>query len=258
MLGAITGDIIGSRFEFNNHRSTDFELFTNECSFTDDTICTVAVADTLLQGISFEKSLRNRCKEYPNPKGGYGGSFAVWLQSDNPRPYKSFGNGSAMRVSPCAWFSNDRKTVLDFAKKSAECTHNHPEGIKGAMAVADCVFHAHKENRSKEKIKEIAESYGYDLDMTCAEIRRTNTFNETCQVTVPQAIICFLESTDFESAVRLAVSIGGDSDTIAAITGSIAEAFYGIPENIKQQALGYLPEEMKNVLSNFYKRIENE
>ncbi|MDR2058057.1 MAG: ADP-ribosylglycohydrolase family protein [Dysgonamonadaceae bacterium] len=256
MLGAITGDITGSRFEFNNCLNTGFKLFTDECSFTDDTICTIAVADALIKEIPFENSLREWCGKYPNPKGAYGGSFAAWLRSNTPQPYNSFGNGSAMRVSPCAWLPENRETVLQQAKLSAECTHNHPEGIKGAVCVADLIFQARKSGCTRETIKNTAETYGYSLDTNCAEIRRTNTFNETCQVTVPQAIVAFLESSDFENAIRLAVSIGGDSDTIAAITGSIAEAFYGIPEHIKIQALRYLPEDMKEVLSNFNKLIE--
>jgi ADP-ribosylglycohydrolase len=256
MLGAIIGDIVGSRFEFKNHLSTEFQLFTKYCSFTDDTICTVAIADALLKRIPFEQSLRYWCLKYPMPKGGYGGSFAAWLHSSNPKPYGSFGNGSAMRVSPVVWLSSDRQTALQNARESAECTHNHPEGIKGAMCVADCIYYAIHCDKSKTNLTSLAcNSYGYDLNMTCDDIRATNTFNETCQVTVPQAIVCFLESADFESAIRLAVSIGGDSDTIAAITGSIAEAFYGIPEHIKTTALGYLPDDMKNVLSNFNKQV---
>ena len=256
MLGAIIGDIVGSRFEFKNHLSTDFELFTNDCAFTDDTICTVAVADALLKGISFEESLQYWCRKYPNPVGAYGGSFGAWVRSENPMPYNSFGNGSAMRVSPCAWLRNDRATVLRYAHLSALCTHDHPEGIKGAIAIADCIYQARQHYRSKGIIKTLASNeYGYNLDITCDEIRLTNTFNETCQVTVPQAIVCFLESSDFESAIRLAVSIGGDSDTIAAITGSIAEAFYGIPEHIKIQALRYLPDDIKDVFTNFLTHI---
>jgi ADP-ribosylglycohydrolase len=257
MFGAIIGDIAGSRFEFNNYLNTDFEFFTNECNFTDDSICTIAIADALLKGISFEKSLLHWCRKYPNPKGAYGGSFGAWVCSENPTPYYSFGNGSAMRVSPCAWLSNDRETVLRNAHLSAQCTHNHPEGIKGAIVIADCIYQARQNYCSKAVIQALASNeYAYSLDMTCDEIRRTNTFNETCQVTVPQAILCFLESSDFESAIRLAISIGGDSDTIAAITGSIAEAFYGIPEHIKIQALRYLPQEFIDIIDSFYKHIE--
>jgi ADP-ribosylglycohydrolase len=257
MLGAITGDITGSRFEFNNHLSTDFELFTSECSFTDDTVCTVAVADALVKGISFEKSLRNWCRKYPHPKGAYGASFSAWLHSDNPQPYNSFGNGSAMRVSPCAWRSSNRSAVLQFARQSAECTHNHPEGIKGAVCVADCIIHA-RNGAEKAEIRALAEKeYNYSLNKNCAEIRAENTFNETCQVTVPQAIICFLESSDFENAVRLAVSIGGDSDTIAAITGSIAEAYYGIPKKLYHKTFKFLPKEFNDVIYEFYKYLNN-
>ena len=257
MFGAIIGDIIGSRFEFNNCLSTDFELFTNDCAFTDDTICTVAVADAILKGISFRESLLAWCRKYPNPEGAYGGSFGRWVHSSNPTPYNSFGNGSAMRVSPCAWLSNDRDEALNHARLSAECTHSHPEGIKGAVCVADCIYLLRQDYCSKGEIQALAETgYGYNLDMTCDEIRKTNKFDETCQITVPQAIVCFLESSDFESAIRLAVSIGGDSDTIAAITGSIAEAFYGIPKILKTATLGYLPQDMIDVLSNFNQRVK--
>lgn len=258
MLGAIIGDIAGSRFEFNNYLNTDFKLFTKECAYTDDTICTIAVAYSLLSKgkISFSDSLLYWCRKYPNPKGHYGGSFAKWIHSNNNEPYNSFGNGSAMRVSPCAWLSNDLDTILQYAKQSAECTHNHPEGIKGAMCIAECIYHA-KNGVSKEQIKDIITSkYGYNLNTNCDKIRATNTFNETCQVTVPQAIVAFIDSTDFESAISLAVSIGGDSDTIAAITGSIAEAYYSIPENIKEKALEYLPNELKEVINLFYKTLD--
>lgn len=257
MLGAIIGDIVGSRFEFNNTNRKDFELFTPECSYTDDTICTVAVADAILRGEDFGKVLHEWCRKYPNPMGGYGGRFAEWVESDNPKPYNSFGNGSAMRVSPCGYL-RETHNVMKYARESAECTHSHPEGIKGAECVARCIEMAlwsrkHQEN-GKRFVEEIAEMYGYNTQQTTDEIRRTNTFNETCQVTVPQAVVCFLESTGFEDAIRLAVSIGGDSDTIAAITGGIAEAYYSIPQQIEDKALEYLPEEMKDVITKF-KRV---
>lgn len=250
MLGAIIGDIVGSRFEFNNTNRTDFELFTDECSFTDDTICTVAVADAILRGEDFGTVIHEWCRKYPYPMGGYGGRFAQWVHSNDPQPYNSFGNGSAMRASPCGHVPT-MQDALKYARASAECTHNHPEGIKGAVCVADCIHHVLR-GATKEEIKTLVISvYGYDLDQTCGEIRATNTFNETCQITVPQAIVCFLESTDFEDAIRLAISIGGDSDTIADITGSIAEAYYGIPQHIQDKALGYLPTEMKDVITQF-------
>ena len=250
MIGAIIGDIVGSRFEFNNTDRKDFKLFTKECDFTDDTICTVAVADAILKGVSFEQSLLEWCRKYPNPKGAYGGSFGRWVHSLHPEPYNSFGNGSAMRVSPCGYLTT-RQDVLMYARKSAECTHNHPDGIKGAECVADCIYLARTKKDIGLIIEFVKDVYGYNTNQTCDEIRRTNRFNETCQVTVPQALVCFLESTDFESAIRLAVSIGGDSDTIAAITGSIAEAYYGIPQHIQDKALAYLPQEMRNVINQF-------
>ncbi len=250
MIGAIIGDIVGSRFEFKNHRSTEFDLFTRDCSFTDDTICTIAVAEALVHNYSFEEAFMKWCHRYPHPKGGYGGSFLEWLRSPNPQPYNSFGNGSAMRVSPCAWISDDRDVVLKLARESAECTHNHPDGIRGAVCVADCIWHA-RMGASKDDIRNLVTREYYCIGTTCEYIRRTNTFNETCHVTVPQAIVAFLESSNFVSAIRLAVSIGGDSDTIAAITGSIAEAFYGVPVNVAFGAAKYLPHEFFVVISDF-------
>lgn len=255
MLGAIIGDIIGSRFEFNNTHRTDFELFTAESDYTDDTICTIAVADAILKNTDFGTTLHEWCRKYPNPTGSYGGRFAQWVRSENPMPYNSYGNGSAMRVSPCGWLST-RQDVLSQARRSAECTHNHPEGIKGAMCIADCIYHARVGGDKSEIAALTTNEYRYQLDITCHEIRSMNTFNETCQVTVPQAIVCFIESTDFESAIRLAVSIGGDSDTIAAMTGSIAEAYYGIPENIERKALSLLTPEIKTVIKKFNEVIK--
>ncbi|WP_455088661.1 ADP-ribosylglycohydrolase family protein [Porphyromonas endodontalis] len=255
MLGAIIGDIVGSRFEFDNTYRTDFELFTSDCAFTDDSICTIAVADAIIRDEEFGKVLHEWCRRYPYPKGGYGGSFARWVYSNGPQPYGSFGNGSAMRVSPCGWLPA-REDALTKAKISAECTHNHPEGIKGAQCVADCIYLA-RNQKDKAQLREmVQEQYHYDLNLTCDEIRRTSTFDETCQVTVPQAIVCFLESMDFESAIRLAVSIGGDSDTIAAITGSIAEAHYGIPQPIKEKAWSYLDDDMKRVITQFEEKYQ--
>lgn len=270
MIGAIIGDIVGSRFEFNNYRGTDFELFHKDCSFTDDTICTIAVADWLLNndGRSLSEIMRQWCRRYPAPAGGYGASFRHWIFSDSG-PYNSFGNGSAMRVSPVAWigthpykeFSYEEmlyEVMLYNAKTSARITHDHPEGIKGAQCIADCIYHIRKRG-GMVKVAEIAKKkYGYNIDTTCNQIRQTNTFNETCQVTVPQAIVCFLESTDFESAIRLAVSIGGDSDTIAAITGSLAEAYYGIPADMILKAMEYLPEDMVDVIERFSKQVNSE
>ena len=237
MLGAIIGDIVGSRYEFANTHTTDFELFTPYNNFTDDTICTIAVADAILQNKSFKDSLLYWCRKYPSPMGAYGGRFGQWVRSADPQPYNSFGNGSAMRVSPCGWLP-DLAQVLKEASESAECTHNHPEGIKGAQCIAHCIASA-LGGQSKEQITEmVTQEY------------------ETCQGTVPQAIVCFLESNDFEEAIRLAVSIGGDSDTLAAITGSIAEAYYGIPQDIEEKALAYLPEEFKEVIREFIEKVK--
>jgi ADP-ribosylglycohydrolase len=256
MLGAIIGDIVGSRFEFNNHRSTEFEFLSSYCSFTDDTICTVAVAEALINKTNFMDSLLWWCRRYPNPAGGYGMGFRNWLLSRYPEPYDSYGNGSAMRVSPVGWLGI-LKDVMEYARRSAEVTHNHPEGIKGAQCIADLIWRL-RNGQKKEWLKcHVVQAYGYQLTYSCDQIRVMNSFNETCMITVPQAIQCFLESYDFESAVRLAVSIGGDSDTIAAITGSLAEAAYGIPEEIIASALKFLPQEMKEVITQFYKIVNN-
>ncbi|MEG2239116.1 MAG: ADP-ribosylglycohydrolase family protein [Bacteroidales bacterium] len=256
MLGAIIGDIVGSRFEFNNTNKIDFELFTKDSNYTDDTICTIAVADAILKNIPFAYSIQHWCRKYPHPMGGYGGSFGRWVFSDNPQPYNSFGNGSAMRVSPCSWISDDFHKVFRLAEESAKCTHDHPEGIKGAVAVADCIYKV-RNGYSKQKLKEyISCTYGYDLNQSCDEIRAKNSFNETCQVTVPQSIICYLESNSFEQAIRLAVSIWGDSDTIGAITGSIAEAGYGIPKSMLATVDRLLPADMKNVIFEFNKKYK--
>lgn len=257
MLGAIIGDIVGSRFEFNNTNKTDFELFTPECSYTDDTICTVAIADAILNGKSYKDSLLEWCRKYPNPKGAYGGSFARWIHEKNPQPYNSFGNGSAMRVSPVGWAFDTYQKVLKQAEQSALVSHSHPEGIKGAQCVADLIFHLRTGNIDKDAVMRcIKHSFRYEI-LPVDHIRETNTFNETCQGTVPQAISCFLEAKNFEETIRLAVSIGGDSDTIAAIAGSIAESYYLIPENIKSQALAFIPGDMRTIVEQFYNTIQN-
>lgn len=252
MLGAIIGDIVGSRFEFNNTNSTNFELFTEESAYTDDTICTVAIADAILNGKSYKDSLLEWCRKYPNPKGAYGGSFARWIHSTDPQPYNSYGNGSAMRVSPIGWaFDNFQQTLLE-AHLSASVSHNHPEGIKGAQCVADLIFHLRTGKIDKDAVKRcVKHSFGYEI-LPVKQIRETNSFDETCQVTVPQAISCFLEGKDFEETIRLAISIGGDSDTIGAIAGSIAEAYYLIPDNVKHEAINLLPQNMQIIVKQFY------
>ena len=251
MLGAIVGDIVGSRFEFDNIHTKQFELFGNGCSFTDDTICTCAVADAAMNEKSYRDTLLEWCRRYPNPKGAYGGSFARWIHSADPQPYNSFGNGSAMRVSAVGWLFGTMEEVMEQARLSAEPTHNHPEGIKGAQATASAVFML-RHARSKDDVKRYLENtFGYRLDYTVDYLRCHNSFDETCQVTVPQAIVCFMESNGFEDAIRNAISIGGDSDTIGAITGALAEAFYTVPDDIRTKALTYLDPAMKQILSQF-------
>ncbi len=249
-LGAIAGDIIGSVYEFCSMKEMDFPLFTDSSHFTDDTVMTVANADWLLTGDSLLGIMQDYGNRYP--AAGYGGRFAKWLRSEEPQPYHSWGNGSAMRVSPVGWAFDTLNETLVAAKKSAEVTHNHPEGIKGAQATAACVYLA-RCGRSKQEIKEYVEStFGYDLSRTCEEIRPFYRFDESCQGTVPESIIAFLESSDYESAIRLAISLGGDADTMGAITGGIAEAYYGeIPLFIKEEAMKRLPEEFIQIMRRF-------
>ncbi|MCR4394493.1 MAG: ADP-ribosylglycohydrolase family protein [Dehalococcoidales bacterium] len=250
MFGAIAGDVIGSSYEFNHTKSYTFELFTPQSSITDDTVLTVAVADCLLHG----KDYATTFKEYGNrfPYAGYGGMFARWLGSDDSRPYYSFGNGSAMRVSPVGFAFSSLEQVLQEAEKSAAVTHNHPEGIKGAQAIAASIFLA-KSGSSKEEIRQYIENtFNYDLRQTLAEIRPHYYFNETCQGSVPQAIIAFLESTDYEDAIRKAVSLGGDSDTLACMTGGIAQAFYkDIPVHIIKRVRALVPDSLLEIIDEF-------
>ena len=256
LCGAVAGDIIGSIYEWNATKKTDFYLFTPFSKYTDDTVMTVANADWLNTG----DSLLGIMQDYGNrfPHAGYGGMFRSWLREDDPKPYNSFGNGSAMRVSPVGWVFNTLEETLEAAKTSAEITHNHPEGIKGAQATAACIFMA-RTGKSKEEIKEYIElTFGYDLSRTCDEIRPNYTFDVTCQGSVPESIIAFLESTDFENALRLAISLGGDADTMGAITGGIAEAYYGdVPVHIRKEVLKRLPNDFIEVLQKFYCKYVN-
>ncbi|MDO4460971.1 MAG: ADP-ribosylglycohydrolase family protein [Bacteroidia bacterium] len=267
MLGAIIGDIIGSRWEFSPTNDYNFELFSDKNGFTDDTICTIAVADAILHNSEeYGKYIHNWCNKYQHPMGGYGGRFAQWVASSSPKPYNSFGNGSAMRVSPIGWrFNNDE--VMSQAQKSAECTHNHIEGIKGAQSVACAIYGCREFIRkqqnntfTKEEIRDYAlrqsiGMYGIDSREFKIDIERyRNKFDETCQGTVPVALWIIINSTSYEDAVRKAVSLGGDADTLGAIVGSIAKALWGIPEWIENKALTYLPEEMKNIIIEFRNR----
>ena len=261
IIGAIIGDIVGSRFEFNNYRSTNFEFLNDNCFFTDDTVMTIAVADWVTNKRQKDRHLafylREWGRKYPN--SGYGGMFLRWLLSKElSSPYNSFGNGSAMRVSPCGFYAQSLDEALFLAKQSAEVTHNHPEGIKGAQSVAAAIYLA-KIGSTKTIIKEYIENnFGYDLSRTCDEIRRVYKFNETCQETCPEAIIAFLESHDYESAIRLGISLGGDSDTIGAITGGIAAAYYGIPNSIIEEVRRFIPNEFIITIEKFENSINME
>ena len=252
IIGAIAGDIIGSRFEWNNCRSKDFILLSDKCKFTDDTVMTVAVADAIINQKNMALTLKEYGRRYPNR--GYGGMFNRWLYTDNYESYNSFGNGSAMRASAAGFFGNSLRDAMLYARKSAKVTHSHPEGIKGAEAVAAAIFLA-RSGKTKSQIQDyIRLLFGYDLNFTCEDIRETYQFNVTCQGSVPQAIVAFLDSTDYEDAVRNAISIGGDSDTLATITGGIAAAFYGtVPEEIRNFAMNRLTSELRGVVYDFEK-----
>jgi ADP-ribosylglycohydrolase len=254
MFGAIIGDIIGSVYEWNSIKTKDFPLFRHDCFFTDDTVMTIATAEALMDGGETENFI-NAYKKWGRlyPDIGYGARFEAWFKSDDRNPYNSWGNGSAMRVSPCAYYAfrslNSAGQIEDsinharqLATISASVTHNHPEGIKGAEATVYCMMlaYAYGEKAKKHIRDKVPNLFGYDLTLTLDEIRPTYRFNSSCQASVPQAIIAFLESTDFEDAIRNAISLGGDSDTQAAITGSIAEAAYGVPREIKEKAMTFL------------------
>ena len=281
MLGAIIGDIAGSKYEFNNTFDYDFEMFGEGCDFTDDTICTVAIADAILNGRSYQESLLDWCRRYPSPKGAYGGRFAGWIRSLDPQPYNSFGNGSAMRVSPVAWLFDDLSQILEEAEKTALPTHNHPEGIKGAKAVAHAIWYFRKSKFSEESkdseneetkglknenakaskdeyetiqgFMSIARSYYEDFD---TRVYPKGKFDETCMDAVPLSFYLLSQASSFEDAIRLAISHGGDSDTIGAIVGSIAEARFGIPQEMKEKALSYLPDDMKDIWKQFAEKSQ--
>ena len=277
MLGAITGDVIGSVYEFNNTKDYNFPLFKEESIFTDDSVMTMAVAMWLLHDPThsyegLEEIMLDLGLQNPHPYGGYGTGFWTWLfQPDNLRPYNgpklyeseegrhpygSWGNGSAMRVSAVGWAFDSLEETETVAKISAEITHNHPEGIKGAQATAAAIFLA-RQGKNKKEIKDYVQNrFGYDLERGYEEVKERYGWQDSCQKTVPEAIIAFLESKDFEDAIRLAVSLGGDSDTLACITGGIAEAFYGgVPEKIKAEVLSRVTDELRNKLDYFAKKF---
>lgn len=261
MIGAIIGDIVGSRFEFRNHLSKDFELFTDECGFTDDTVMTCAVADALLRCGEWDdaalsrqavESMQRIGRLYPDC--GYGARFIHWMFADNPQPYNSCGNGSAMRVSAVGFLAQSEDEVKRLAHTVTAVTHDHPEGIKGAECTAMCIFLA-RQGKSREDIRRFVEENYYTLDKSCEDWRRETSGmhgREICPISVPQALECFFESIDFEDCIRNCISIGGDSDTIAAIAGGIAEAFYGVPEELAEKAKTYLPAPLLDIVERFY------
>ena len=268
MLGAIIGDIVGSRYEFNNIKTEDFPLFDDKCRFTDDTVMTIAVFLGILNGKNdpekTAKAIELSMAEYGNLyiNAGYGPRFIKWIEAPVKEPYNSYGNGSAMRVSSIAGCFDDLKHVEQFAEISASVTHNHPEGIKGAKAIAGAAFIA-RTGGTKDDVKNyIKNNYDYNIDFTLYEIRPTYTFDVSCQGSVPVAIVAALEGRDFEDTIRKAVSVGGDSDTIADMAGAIAEGFYGIPEDIKEKALTYLDERLRDGVKKYdemlQKKIDDE
>jgi len=250
MLGAIAGDIIGSVYEWDPIKTTEFDLFQDRCTFTDDTVLTAATAEAIIGSINYAGAYKDFGRRYPGR--GYGGNFGMWLASEDAGPYNSWGNGSAMRASPIGFAFDSVDEVLAQAKQSAEVTHNHPEGVKGAQAAALAVYLG-RTGTDLEQIKdEIAGRFDYDLDRTLDNIRLAYSFNESCQGTVPEAIIAFLESEDFEDAIRKAISLGGDSDTLACITGGIAQAYYKeIPPEIVNEVQNRLPTELLDIVKRF-------
>ena len=265
MLGAIIGDIVGSRWEFDPTNDYNFELFSDKNSFTDDTICTVAVADAILNHKGYGANLHEWCRRYPHPMGSYGGRFASGINDNNPKPYRSFGNGSAMRVSAVGWAFVDKESVLANAELSAACTHNHPEGIKGAQTVALAIHLALKMRKAyagraithraiREMIIDPCVSFsGYDINISQEEVM--NKFDVTCQGTVPVALSIISRSCSFEDAIRRAVCLGADADTLGSIVGSIAEVIWPIPDDMRKKALDYLPMEMRRVVKAFCKHV---
>jgi ADP-ribosylglycohydrolase len=250
MLGAIAGDVIGSVFEGSGSKATDFPLLSPDNSFTDDTVLTVAIASAILDHTDYADTLRKFGRRHPGR--GYGGNFRQWLDNDLLGPYNSWGNGSAMRVSPVGWAFDSVEKILIEAKRSAHVTHNHPEGVRGAQAVALSIYLARRGAQKFEIRQEITARFSYDLKRTADEIRSAYEFDVSCQGSVPESIICFLDSDSFESSIRLAISLGGDADTMACIAGSIAEAYYGgVPQPVESSVRGRLTPDLLEVLDHF-------
>jgi ADP-ribosylglycohydrolase len=254
MLGAIIGDIVGSTYEFKNADRYDFDPFPAGSDFTDDTVLNAAIADAILTKRDYVETVKEYALKYPGR--GYGTWFSQWIYMDNPKPYNSYGNGSAMRVSPIGWAFDSLGDTIEEAEKSSAITHNHREGKKGAKVVAAAIFLARTGHDKKEIKKFIEKSYSYTLNRTLAEIKPFYSFNETCQKTVPEALICFLESENFEDAIRKAIWLGGDSDTLACITGGIAEAYYKeIPKDWIEKSRSILDDSLNNIIEKFRKEF---
>lgn len=253
IIGAICGDIIGSTREFYPIKTKDFELFTRGSGFTDDTVMTLAIANWLIEDKTSKDVLIKELQRFGNryPNAGYGRMFMGWISEENPRPYGSWANGSAMRVSPCAWVADSLEEAQDLAYKSAAVTHNHPEGIKGALATVDAIYLA-RIGADKNEIKDHIETrYEYDLNRSVDEIRQFYSFDVSCAGSVPESIICFLEADDFEDTIRNTVSLGGDADTQAAIAGGIASAYWDVPDNIVDDSVNRLDDFLLDVLMEF-------
>lgn len=256
MLGAIIGDFVGSIYEMNNIRTTDFPFFSDTCTFTDDTMMTIAIAQAMLGDRDYAKALREYGKLYP--EAGYGRRFLEWVNDPDAPAYNSFGNGSAMRVSPAGWLAETLDEALELARETALPTHNHPDGVLGAQIVAGCIFLL-RQGKGKDDIRAWVEEMGYSMDLSIAELQKTYRFDVSCKGSIPQAIQAFIESTDFESAIRLGISIGGDSDTIASIAAALAEVIYPIPEEMRLHVMDKLerhgPAAPAQVVRNFYERL---
>ena len=257
LMGAILGDIVGSIYEFDPHKATDINLQDKRMDYTDDTIMTIAVADWILNDKrhtmnGLVERMQQWGRRYPHPMGAYGNMFSQWLRSDNPMPYNSWGNGSAMRVSAVGFAFDTLEETMNVAKKCAEVTHNHPEGIKGAQATAAAIFMARTGSTKKEIRRYITDTFGYNLDRSCDDIRPTYGFDGSCQGTVPESIIAFLDSKDYEDALRLCISLGGDADTMGAITGAIAGAYYNkMPYALYNFGMEKLPKDIQNIVGLF-------
>ena len=260
MIGAIIGDIVGSRFEFGPAPEKGFELFTPECSYTDDTICTIAIADAILNHKTYKDALIEWCRKHPEPMGSYGHRFYRWIHSNDPQPMESYGNGAAMRVSPIGWLFNDYHEVKEQARLSAEVSHNHPEGIKGAQCVATLIYWLRTVRVIKPQVERaIFRGFGYEIPPMSDILRigANGYFDGKCQETVPMARRCFLDADNFEDVIRKAVLCDGDTDTKAAIAGSIAQAYYSVPDELTEKAMSYLPADMLSILEQYYDVLKN-